>query len=298
MLQRTIYFGEAYYIHTRDRQLLIEQNNKHKASLPIEDLGSIILDHPQITLSTKSIDRLLDNNVSIVYCDEKHLPRGLLLPLYNHHTPNQRARFQLKATSPLKKQLWKQTIQSKINNQATVLATLGKNNAPLLRWSKQVKSGDTENKEAQASRYYWNKLFGESNEDFYRDRFGPDPNSLLNYGYTILRASVARALVASGLLPVIGIQHHNKYNPFCLADDIMEPYRPYVDIMVSNIVTKKGYTETILDKETKEILLQLDYQDVTINKKTKPMQLAIQKTTSSLAAVFMEERKSILYPVL
>lgn len=245
MIKKTLYFGNPAYLSLRNAQLVIKlpevvKNNtlpehfkqESEVTKPIEDIGVVILDNKQITITTGLLEALLENNTAVITCDEKSMPTGLMLPLYGNTTQSERFRHQIEASLPLKKQLWQQTIKAKIENQAATLKRCtGKEVQCMKVWASDVKSGDSENLEARAAAYYWKNLF--PIENFTRERNGIPPNNLLNYGYAILRAVVARNLVASGLLPTFGIHHHNRYNAYCLADDIMEPYRPFVDELVS-----------------------------------------------------------------
>ena len=233
MIKQTLYFGNPAYLSLKDRQLVIRLPDKDQSvTRPIEDIGVVIVDNKQITLTSGLIEALLGNNCALITCDSSHLPVGLMLPLCGNTTQSERFRHQLSASLPLKKQLWQQTISQKIANQAQVLKEcFGVEVGNMVSWSKNVKSGDSDNLEARAAAYYWRNMFDDE-DVFIRDREGEPPNNLLNYGYAILRAIVARGLVSSGLLPTLGIHHHNRYNAYCLADDIMEPYRPYVDELV------------------------------------------------------------------
>ena len=238
---------------------------------------------------------MLENNSAVITCDSRHLPNGLLLPLEGNTTQSERFRDQIDASLPLKKQLWQQTVQCKIRNQAAVLnqtnGTVVKN---MIAWAADVKSGDSDNLEARAAAYYWRNMFPDI-PDFVRDRDGVPPNNLLNYGYAILRAVVARALVSSGLLPTLGIHHHNRYNAYCLADDIMEPYRPYIDEMVTKTVEKFGYTEEITP-EIKREMLGIPVLDVVIGGQRSPLMVAVSQTTASLYKCFSGELRKISYP--
>ena len=216
-----------------------------------------------------------------------------MLPLYGHSEHSERVKYQLTATDPLKKQLWKQTVEQKIKNQQAVLRINKKSFEHMDTYWQTVKSGDTSNCEAKAAQYYWKHLF----DNFTRERFGSEPNNLLNFGYAVLRSIVARALVSSGLLPVLGIFHRNKYNPYCLADDIMEPYRPFVDKMVYNYVCVNGLTNK-LTKEIKSYLLTIATQDVLIKGSVRPLMVAVTATTSSLYRCYSGESRTIRYPVL
>lgn len=270
--------------------------DKEDVSIPIEDLGYVVLENPQITITNGLLMQLIQNNTAVISCDHQHMPCSLFQPLVGHSEQTERMRFQLNASLPLKKQLWQQTIVAKVENQAGHLVLRNKNALKLQRWSRQVQSGDTTNIEAVAAAYYFQTLFAEI-PDFSRNQKGVAPNNLLNYGYAILRAIAARALVSSGMLPSIGIFHRNKYNAFCLADDIMEPYRPFVDLLVYDIV-ETGCQIEDLNKNIKEELLKIPAMDVTIDGKRSPLMVAMSRTTNSLHDCFSGVSRKILYPEL
>ena len=308
MIKKTLYFGNPAYLSLRNAQLVIKLPGVEKAeslpdmmkaqaevTKPIEDLGVVVLDNKQVTITSGLLDALLENNCAVITCDSKSMPIGLMLPLYGNTTQNERFRQQLDASLPLKKQLWQQTIQMKINNQASVLKDCVDEEVRCMRvWASDVRSGDPDNLEARAAAYYWKSLFADI-EGFTREREGIYPNNLLNYGYAILRAIVARALVASGLLPTLGIHHHNRYNAYCLADDVMEPYRPYVDELVFSLVKLYG-ANLELTKEIKSRLLVIPTLDVRINGKRSPLMVAVAQTTASLYKCFCGEIRRISYP--
>ena len=297
MIKRTLYFGNPAYIKTSNEQLVIElpETGETKNS-PIEDIGILILDHQQITITQASLAKLLANNTAIITCDNTHHPTGMMLNLDGHTLQSQKFKSQIEATVPLKKQLWQQTVMAKIENQAAMLAFRREENKILLNLASSVKSGDSDNCEAQAAAYYWKRVFPEFLE-FRRERYGPPPNNLLNYGYAILRALVARGLVASGLLPTLGIHHRNQYNAYCLADDIMEPYRPFVDFAVYQIVRKhEKFLE--MTPDMKKGLLAIPAMDVIIDGQKSPMMNAVQRTTASLAKCFEGTGRKLLYPVM
>lgn len=308
MIKKTLYFGNPAYLSLRNAQLVIKlpevENNatlpkmmkrQSEMTKPIEDLGVVVLDNKQITITSGAMEALLENNCALITCDSKSMPVGLMLPLYGNTTQNERFREQLAASVPLKKQLWQQTVQAKINNQAAALAICTGEESKCMRvWANDVRSGDPDNLEARAAAYYWRTLFSDL-DGFTRDREGIPPNNLLNYGYAILRAIVARGLVASGLLPTLGIHHHNRYNAYCLADDIMEPYRPYVDKLVFDLYQRQR-KEVSLTKETKVALLAIPTLDVRISKKRSPLMVAVGQTTSSLYKCFSGELRRIAYP--
>ncbi len=310
MIKRTLYFGNPAYLSVRLAQLEVrlpevERNptlsDEFKSSavkrIPIEDVGVVVLDNKQITITQGALGALLDNNVAVISCDEHRMPSGLLLPLSGNTIQSERFRHQIDASLPLKKQLWQQTIQAKIRNQASVLSCCRNLECGNMEaWAKQVKSGDSDNLEGRAAAFYWPNLFGHI-EGFRRDREGVAPNNLLNYGYAVLRAVVARALVGSGLLPTLGIYHHNRYNAYCLADDIMEPYRPYVDRVVADLVDA-GTDCSTLTVEIKSRLLSIPVLDVVIEGRRSPLMIGVGMTTASLYKCFSGELRKIAYPSL
>lgn len=308
MIKKTLCFSNPAYLSLRDAQLLIrlpevETNEiltesfkkESERTIPIEDIGVVVLDNRRITITSGVLEALLENNAAVITCDQRSMPVGLLLPLCGNTTQNERFRDQLDASVPLKKQLWQQTVRQKIQNQAYVLAQVtGKEEKAMNVWADNVHSGDPDNIEARAAAYYWRYLFSDI-PTFVRGREGEPPNNLLNYGYAILRAVIARALVGSGLLPTLGIHHHNRYNAYCLADDIMEPYRPYVDQLVIEIIRKVD-NYALLTKEIKMELLGIPMLDVVIAGKRSPLMIAAQQTTASLYKCFSGELRRISYP--
>lgn len=302
MIKRTLCFTNPAYLSLKNEQLVVKMPASESAlesitTIPVEDIGVVVLENRQITITSGLMDALLENNCALITCDSKNLPVGMMLPLCGNTTQSERFRHQIEASLPLKKQLWQQTVQAKISNQAAVLENCtDAETACMSIWAKDVKSGDSENLEGRAAAYYWKKLFGYI-EDFNRDREGVPPNNLLNYGYAILRAVVARALVSSGMLPTLGIHHHNRYNAYCLADDIMEPYRPYVDELVFNLIKEKGLPEDGLTKEWKVELLKVPVLDVVISGKRSPLMIAAAQTTASLYKCYSGEIRKIVYPV-
>lgn len=307
MIKKTLYFGTPIYLSLRNAQLVLrkpdadklEESFKQDAerTIPIEDIGVVVLDNRRITITTGAMEALLANNCAIITCDSTDLPVGLMLPLCGNTTQSERFRTQIDASLPLKKQLWQQTVRQKILNQAAVLS---KNTGAIVKnmqvWANEVRSGDPDNFEARAAAYYWRNLFP-TLPNFVRGREGDPPNNLLNYGYAILRACVARGLVGSGLLPTLGIHHHNRYNAYCLADDIMEPYRPYVDDLVVQIMQEyPDYSE--LNRSIKAALLTIPALDVVLDGKRSPLMIAVGQTTASLAKCFNGELRKIAYPEL
>jgi len=295
MIKRTLYFGSPAYLKTTNEQLVFESHDTGETkSMPIEDIGVLIVDHQQITVSHALIAKLLANNVAFITCDNSHHPTGLLLNLDGNTLQSQKFQVQIEGSAPLKKQLWQQTVAAKLINQAAMLESIRVPAKNIRNWATNVKSSDSENHEATAAAYYWKNVFPQFLE-FRRERYGPPPNNLLNYGYAILRAVVARALVGSGLLPTLGIFHKNQYNAYCLADDVMEPYRPFVDKVVVGIVRMNGrFLE--LTPSMKKDLLGVPAMDVLINDEKSPLMVAVQRTTASLAKCFAGQQRKILYP--
>lgn len=308
MIKKTLYFGNPAYLSLREKQLVIkipevetsenlplEFKKESERTIPIEDIGVVVLDNKRITITTGAMEALLENNSALISCNDRSLPVGLMLPLTGNTLQNERFRHQLNASLPLKKQLWQQTVKQKVTNQSHVLNTYTLTETSCMqRWINDVKSGDTENVEAKAAAYYWKNIFPDI-KNFVRGREGEPPNNLLNYGYAILRAVIARALVGSGLLPTLGIHHHNRYNAYCLADDIMEPYRPYVDELVIQIMQEEDdYSD--LTRNIKAKLLQIPVLNVTINGKRSPLMIAAGITAASLYKCFSGECRQVTYP--
>ncbi|MFY9151806.1 MAG: type II CRISPR-associated endonuclease Cas1 [Prolixibacteraceae bacterium] len=296
MIKRTLYFGNPAYLHKKDLQLKVSdpETKTDKASIPLEDIAVVLLDHPQITVTHALMASLIDRNVAFISCDQSHLPTGLMLPLNGNHVQTERFRIQIAASEPLLKNLWAQTIKAKIGNQAAMLKRAGIDNKKLLALLPRIKSGDPDNVEGRAAAVYWKLVYGE--HGFTRNRNGMEPNAHLNYCYAILRAIVARALVSSGMLPTLGIHHRNKYNAYCLADDIMEPYRPFCDELVYQLFDSGAIDTEELTREHKASLLGIVTTDVLIDGKKSPLMVAISRTTSSLFECFEGTRRKIVYP--
>ena len=284
MLKRTLFFTTPSRLSTKDKQLVIESKEDgaiHK--VPIEDIGYTVFENQQISFSIPLIQELMANNVAVIFCDAGHMPNSMLLNLDGHHLQNELFRFQIDASEP---------IEAKIRNQAALLHKLGKNGNLLKPFYSNVKSGDPDNREGVAARIYWAEMYG---PDFTRDRYGSWPNNLLNYAYIVLRAAVARALTGSGLLPTFGLFHHNRYNAFCLADDIMEPYRPFADEMIFTLF-QEGDQELTTEVKTK--ILKILANDIYFENTTRPLMVGLSQTTASLARCFTGEQKKMVYPQL
>jgi CRISPR-associated protein Cas1 len=297
MIKRTLYFGNPANLRLKDKQLSIEvflDGENKNSSIPVEDIGVMLIDHPQITLSSGLLQALQENNVALITCDYRHMPQSLLLPIEGHSTQQERYDAQLNASEPLKKQLWAQTVSQKIKNQANNLESINISANYLIPLFRNVKSGDSDNCEATAAVYYWQKIFNKI-PNFVRHREGPPPNNYLNYGYAILRGTMARSIVAAGLLPTLGIFHRNRYNAFCLADDLMEPYRPYVDSVVYKMLDEFGTVDE-LQKEHKAVLLRIPAMDVCIEGEKSPLMIATQRTAVSLVKCYSGEQRKLLFP--
>ena len=294
MLKRTLFFSTPIKLSLKDRQLVffLKEAPEEKRTIPIEDVGFVVLEHPMINITLPLLNALSENNVAVIFCNDKQLPASMLLNLDSNSTQQESFRAQVDASEPLKKNLWKQTIEAKIRNQAKLLHKLGMDGDLLKPLYMNVKSGDIDNREGVAAKLYWNMLLG---RDFVREREGYPPNNLLNYGYTILRAAVARSLMGSGLLPAFGVFHRNRYNAFPLADDVMEPFRPFVD----EIVYKLYFSgETEINTEVKASLLRVLFVDTYFDKVTRPLDVGLSITTASLAKCFLGKEKKIAYPQL
>lgn len=295
MVTRSIYIGNPAYLKLENRQLCIvnPEDQTVKGKIAVEDLGLLMLDHFQITISHQLLQKLMYHKVVVISCDAQHLPHGMMLPMYGHVEHSERLKHQVNISEPLKKQLWKQTVEAKISQQMLLLKKLDKDYEPMVNYLNQVKSGDSTNMEGIAAQHYWKQMF----ENFAREREGEWPNNFLNFGYAVVRSLVARALVSSGLNPTLGIFHRNKYNPYCLADDIMEPYRPYVDELVVRLMSLPTRPKE-LTLEIKSELLKIATSDVMMMQKVRPLMVAVSSTTSSLYKCYTGEQRVIKYPTL
>lgn len=307
MIKRVLCFQNPAYLSLRENQLVLRLpevehcdavSEKFKkeavATIPVEDIGVVVLDNKRITITQALMAALLENNAAIITCNDQHLPIGLQLTLDGHSLQSERYREQIEASEPLKKQMWQQTVAQKIAGQATVLREEGVVCGNMETWAKSVKSGDTENLEGRAAAYYWRNVF-KGRTDFVRGQDGEYPNNLLNYGYAIVRALMARALVGTGLIVTLGIHHRNRYNAYCLADDIMEPYRPVVDRAVIEIMRRFPGREE-MNSEIKRELLSIPVRDVMMDGKRTPVMTAIEQTAQSVGKCFLGEIRKIAYP--
>ncbi len=293
MIKQTLFLTMPVSLSLKDHQMVISvKESDEKVKRAIEDIGFVIIENPMISITIPLLNELVENNVSVIFCDNRQMPQSMLLSLDSNRIQGENFREQISIKEVLKKQLWKQVIEYKIKNQSLLLNKLGKSGNMLKPFYTNVKAGDSDNREGLAARKYWKELFG---KDFSRERMGAPPNNLLNYGYSLLRAATARALTGSGLLPSFGICHKNKYNAFPLADDIMEPYRPFVDELVFDLYANG---ETELSKQTKSDLFRILFCDVHFSKVTRPLEVALSLTTASLARCYKGEEKSIVFPLI
>lgn len=294
MLKRVLMFSTPYNLRLKNNQMVIstKEDPGMQRTIPVEDIGVVVLEHQQTSVSLPLLNALSENNAAVIFCRENRMPGAMLMNLDSNNTQGESYRAQIEASEPLKKNLWRQIVEAKITNQACLLRKLGKDGNKLKPYYCNVKSGDSDNREGIAAKVYWAELFGNS---FVRDRSGNAPNNLLNYGYTVLRAAVARSLMGSGLFPAFGIFHRNRYNAFPLADDIMEPYRPFVDEIVYNLYNS-GCLQ--LTAETKGELLRLLFTDTKFDKVTRPLDVGVILTAASLTKCFVGKQKKIVYPVL
>lgn len=296
MLKRTIYIGNPMYLSAQRAQLVLKSPTTRDVvgQVPIEDIALLMLDNPRITITQHLLQSLAEYKVALITCDASHMPLSIALPLSGHTSATERLRWQIEASEPLKKQLWKQTIEAKITNQAAVIESMGNHSTKLLDYRDHVLSGDSTNMEGIAAQHYWDII----HPDFDRvKQGGTGINAILNFGYAVIRSMIARALVSSGLHTSLGIFHRNKYNNHCLADDIMEPYRPLVDSWVFSEM-KPYHTLSGLSKEAKAKILELITMDVSLDNKTKPLMVAMSSTTASLAECLAGRTRKIAYPNL
>lgn len=287
-------FTSPVSLSLKDQQMVITfKDNKDTVTRPIEDIGFVVIENPMVSITVPLLNELADHNASVIFCDKKSMPRTMLMTLEGNTTLQESYKYQIDASVPTKKNIWKQLIESKIKNQALLLNKIEKNGDVLKPYYMNVKSGDTDNREGAAAREYWGQIFGEG---FRREREGLPPNNLLNYGYSILRAAVARALIGSGLYPAFGVFHRNRYNAFPLADDVMEPYRPFVDEIVYYLYYDGAVNE--LDSQSKGKLLRVLFSDVKMGKVTRPLENALSLTTASLLKMYKGETDKLSLPMI
>lgn len=295
MIRKTLEFSTpGTRLSVSHRQLVIARPDQPKVTRPIEDLGVVIVDDVRATYTQSVFLELLDAGATVLVSGRNHLPVGIMLPLDAHHVQTERHRAQVAAKEPVKKRVWQALIRAKIMQQAAVLTHFTGGHAGLAHMAGRVRSGDPENLEARAAQRYWPRLFGTV---FRRDRDADGVNALLNYGYAVIRAAVARAIVAAGLIPTLGVHHRNRSNPFCLADDLFEPYRPYVDWRVKLLVSDETSPPPDLSqKETRAALLSLFNETVQVEERRLPLLYAIQAGAASLCRALTGGDRSLVLP--
>ena len=292
MIKQTLMFTNPASLSLKYNQMVIQlKDSEQTVTRPIEDIGIVIIDNQMVQMTVPLINALADNNVAVVFCGSNSMPNSMLMPLESNNTQQETIRYQIEASQPTNKRIWKELITSKIRNQAECLNRCGFDGSVLKPYYSNVLSGDKDNREGAAARIYWQKMYGKS---FIRDRYGESPNHLLNYGYTILRAAVARALMGSGLLPAFGLFHRNRYNAFPLADDVMEPYRPFVDEAVFELFSTDPDIQ--LTKDVKQRLVSVLTCDVEMAGQTKPLQIALSSTTASIAKILKDNKGTVTCP--
>ena len=280
-------------LSVRLSQLIIERDDKPEATVPLEDLAVLVVSHPCVSYTHAVLSGIIEAGGAFVVCDHRHMPIAMLLPIESHSTQAERFVRQTEASEPTKKRAWQQIIQAKVRAQGRLLKELHGDDRGLLHLAGRVASGDSTNIESQASRRYWPVLFAD--EKFKRDREADDQNRFLNYGYAVLRAIVARAVCAAGLHPSFGVHHHNRYDAFCLADDLMEPFRPTVDAAVVRWIAEHG-SAGVLDREAKAALIGALTGRFDLDGESRTLFDIVARTASSLAAVFGGESKELLLP--
>lgn len=296
MIRKTVEFSTAgTRLSVANKQLVIERPEQPKATLPIEDLGVVIVDDVSASYTQAVFIELLTAGATVMITGRNHLPLGLMLPLDAHHVQTERHRAQVEAGEPRKKRMWQALVRAKIAQQGAVLEHFAGHDGGLTPMSRRVGSGDPDNLEAQAAQRYWPLLFG---KEFRRDREMDGVNALLNYGYAVVRAAAARAVVAAGLIPSLGVFHKNRANPFCLADDLLEPYRPFVDWRVRLIVAERQ-TEELLsldDRSVRTALLSLFNETIRIGERRLPLLLALHASAASLCRAYTGEGVDLTLP--
>lgn len=292
MLKRTLVFSSPMVLSLKNQQLVFsyKESPDEKQTTPIEDLGVVLLENQQISITLPLLNALAENEVQVVICNSKGMPNAMIQSMNSNNLQGETLRNQIACGEVLKKQLWKQVVEAKIRNQASLLDSIGEDGNVLKPFYMNVKSGDVDNREGIAARIYFQHLFGGS---FIRNRDELGINALLNYGYSILRAATCRAIVSSGLLPAIGIYHHNRSNAFPLADDLMEPFRPFVDEVVYNLITRG---ELELTKDVKGELISILYADSMYDKVKRPLSVGLSMTTASMVKCLSKELNRLSMP--
>lgn len=296
MIKKIIEISQARtHLSIRYGQLILKREGEQIRSIPCEDVGVLLVDHRGVTYTHSVFTELLKNGAAIVLCGEDHHPSGMLLPIESNSVQTERYRYQIEAKEPVKKRLWKQIVKAKVRHQAKLVKDDEMTYGALKILEKKVRSGDPENIEARASKKFWNSFF--EDESFRRDINGPSPNNMLNYGYMVTRAAIARAICSAGLLPSLGLHHRNRYNAFCLADDVLEPFRGFVEVRVKQLYEGGEGTED-LGQYVKARLLDVLYDEINIAGFKGPLMVGLHRTATSLYRVFAGEQEKIDLPKL
>lgn len=294
MLKRTLVFSSPMILSLKNLQLVVayKESPDEKRTIPIEDVGVVLLENQQTSITLPLLNALAESEVQVIICNSKGMPSAMIQSMNSNNLQGETLRNQIACSEVLKKQLWKQVVEAKIKNQASLLNSVGEDGNVLKPFYSNVRSGDVDNRESIAARIYFQHLFGDS---FIRDRDEQGINALLNYGYSILRAATCRAIVSSGLLPAIGIYHHNRSNAYPLADDLMEPFRPFVDGVVYDLAM---HSKTELIKEVKAELISVLYADTIYEKVKRPLSVGLSMTTASMVKCLSKELNSLSLPAL
>ena len=282
--------SDGQYLSRKQGFMLISKGRTEIARIPLDDIAVVLCNAHGLTYSNSLLVEFAHRGIVAVVCGANHLPVSWIWPLKGHHVQSKRMRAQLEATKPLRKRLWQSIVQAKIMQQQAVLARIGTYTAKMSAFTKQVRSGDPDNIEAQAARYYWPLLLGKA---FRRNRNETGVNTLLNYGYSIIRSAMARAIVTTGLHPSVGIHHHNPTNDMCLVDDLMEPFRPIVDLYVYHLAKNN---QTIINKQTKRILGNVIYLDMATSRGTTPLLACLEQLALSVSRSFETGKVQIDLP--
>ncbi len=283
--------GQAH-LALRLRQLLIRREGMPDVSVPMEDIAVVVLASRQSTCTLGALDGLMGAGAAVIVCDDSMLPSGLMLPLAGHFNQTKRMLAQATAKEPVRKRIWQQIVQAKVRAQGSLLASFRSQDAGLSSLAKSVRSGDPSNVESHAAQRYWPLLFG---PDFRRRHDAPDQNRLLNYGYAVLRAAVGRALCSAGLHPSLGVHHHSRSDPYCLADDLMEPYRPVIDGEVAVIAGETG-CDTPLDPATKARLVGTLHERLSHDGESRTIFDWISRSANSLAQCICGQERRVFFP--
>ncbi len=281
-------------LRSRYHQLVVEPEAGQRVTIPFEDVAVVLVSHPQVTFSQSVLDELIQNGGVLVACNRKSLPIGMLVPLSSHHLSSRRVRQQAAVSVPRQKRAWQQIVKAKITSQARLLTELFDDDRGLARLAETVKSGDPQNVEALAAKRYWAKLF--DGFDFKRKPDSEDAiNIRLNFGYGVLRGIVARAICATGFHPSLGLHHHNKYNAYCLADDLMEPFRPVVDRIVRKQVEEKDFADGLSQQPKEELIAPL-LGRFRLENELRTLFDVVSHLTTSLVQFFAKEIEELDLP--